>query len=452
MVLMKVYYKSPIFMQNILTSVRGYQYKRQRNGKYYQREMDFYNKFDVTDEVAVQEYQAKELQRLLHFVVNHSPFYKEFYKNIDIRQIQTPDDLKKLPILEKKIVRNHIEEMYTISEKEAVVSHTSGTTGTPMKFLHTYEGIQRRNAILDDFKREHGFINGQMKKASFNSSEIVAADQQRKIFWRDNVPMKQRLYSSFHSQAENIHYYVKNLNEYKPISLDGYPSTLYEIARYINTKEISLDFKPIAIFPTAETLHPHYREEIERAFKCKVFNQYASSEGAPFVVECTAGNLHYHKLSGVIEQVEDDEMLITSFMNNGTPLIRYRIGDKINFSEEKEKCACGSAFPIVQSLEGRSTDYIESEEKGKVTAVFLSIISEEFKTSIVNMQYIQKKLNHVIVNIVPDSSYEEKIDNIILQKLIYTFGENMTIKLRKVPEIPKDKSGKFKFVRNHLAR
>ena len=149
MVLMKVYYKSPIFMQNILTSVRGYQYKRQRNGKYYQREMDFYNKFDVTDEVAVQEYQAKELQRLLHFVVNHSPFYKEFYKNIDIRQIQTSDDLKKLPILEKEIVRNHIEEMYTISEKEAVVSHTSGTTGTPMKFLHTYEGIQRRNAILE---------------------------------------------------------------------------------------------------------------------------------------------------------------------------------------------------------------------------------------------------------------------------------------------------------------
>ena len=68
------------------------------------------------------------------------------------------------------------------------------------------------------------------------------------------------------------------------------------------------------------------------------------------------------------------------------------------------------------------------------------------------MQYIQKKLNHVIVNIVPDSSYEEKIDNIILQKLIYTFGENMTIELRKVTEIPKDKSGKFKFVRNHLAR
>ena len=41
MALMTMYYKSPIFMQNILTSVRGYQYKRQRNGKYYQKYMDF---------------------------------------------------------------------------------------------------------------------------------------------------------------------------------------------------------------------------------------------------------------------------------------------------------------------------------------------------------------------------------------------------------------------------
>ena len=68
------------------------------------------------------------------------------------------------------------------------------------------------------------------------------------------------------------------------------------------------------------------------------------------------------------------------------------------------------------------------------------------------MQYVQNRLNHVIVNIVPDSNYNEKINHIILQKLIYTFGKDMEIELRKVPEIKKDKSGKFKFVINHLAR
>lgn len=451
MVLMTIYYKSPIFMQNIFTSIRGYQYKRERNGKYYQQYMDFYEEFDYSDRYKVQKYQEKELQSLLKFAVNNSPFYRNLYKNIDIHEIKTPHDLKKLPVLEKEVVRNNLENMYTISEKEAVVSHTSGTTGTPMKFLHTFEGIQRRNAILDDFKRQHGFINGEMKKASFNSSEIVASDQKKNIFWRDNVSMKQRLYSSFHSKDQSIQYYIENLNDYKPDSLDGYPSTLYEIARYINKHNISLDFQPIAIFPTAETLLPYYREEIEQAFKCKMFDQYASSEGAPFVVECEEGNLHYHMLSGVIEQVEEDEMLITSFMNNGTPLIRYRIGDKIIFDEQERKCACGSAFPIVQSLQGRTTDYIQSNKYGKITAVFLSLVSGEFKNSIVAMQFIQERLKHVIVNIVPDVGYEKVMDDIIMEKLLYTFGEDMDIELRKVLEVEKDKSGKFKFVMNHLA-
>lgn len=451
MVLMTIYYKAPIFMQNIFTSIRGYQYKRERNGKYYQEHMEFYKNFDYSNQSKVQKYQDKELQNLLKFAVNSSPFYKKLYKHIDINRIKTAHDLKRLPILEKEMVRNNLEDMYTISEKEAVISHTSGTTGTPMKFLHTFEGIQRRNAILDDFKRQHGFINGEMKKASFNSSEIVASDQKENIFWRDNVAMKQRLYSSFHSMDKNIQYYIDNLNEYKPQSLDGYPSTLYEISRYINKNNISLDFQPIAIFPTAETLHSHYREEIERAFNCKVFDQYASSEGAPFVVECEKGNLHYHMLSGVIEQVEDNEMLITSFMNNGTPLIRYRIGDEIIFDEQEKKCSCGSAFPIVKSLQGRTTDYIQSNKYGKVTAVFLSLVSGEFKNNIVAMQFIQKRLNHVIVNIVPDVGYKKIIDDIIMKKLVYTFGEDMSIELRKVPEIKKDQSGKFKFVINHLA-
>ena len=67
------------------------------------------------------------------------------------------------------------------------------------------------------------------------------------------------------------------------------------------------------------------------------------------------------------------------------------------------------------------------------------------------MQFIQERLKHVIVNIVPDVGYEKVMDDIIMEKLLYTFGEDMDIELRKVLEVEKDKSGKFKFVMNHLA-
>jgi len=84
------------------------------------------------------------------------------------------------------------------------------------------------------------------------------------------------------------------------------------------------------------------RELLERVFKCKVYDQYASSEGAPFVTECENQVLHMELASGVFEHFEDgsDEVLVTSFTTHGTPLIRYRIGDSMTFSEKVKTCKC----------------------------------------------------------------------------------------------------------------
>ncbi|WP_231925627.1 MULTISPECIES: hypothetical protein [Exiguobacterium] len=44
--------------------------------------------------------------------------------------------------------------------------------------------------------------------------------------------------------------------------------------------------QPIAIFPTAERIDAEERQVIEEVFHGLVFDQYASSEGAPIVSEC----------------------------------------------------------------------------------------------------------------------------------------------------------------------
>ncbi len=50
----------------------------------------------------------------------------------------------------------------------------------------------------------------------------------------------------------------------------------------------------------------------------------------PLFGECEYGNLHYDITTGVIENIDNsNEILVTSFLNYGTPLIRYRIGDSM---------------------------------------------------------------------------------------------------------------------------
>ena len=128
------------------------------------------------------------------------------------------------------------------------------------------------------------------------------------------------------------------------------------------------------MFTTSETLTPSQREVIERVFRCPVRNQYGSSEGAPFIMECRQGRLHIDVTSGVFEVVDADdqpaksgEVLVTSFYMRETPLIRYRIGDRITLSDEA-RCPCGWDSPLAASIEGRASDFIDIPGRGKIFA------------------------------------------------------------------------------------
>ena len=326
--LMTIYNKSPIILQNIYTSLVGYTYRRRRFSGVYLKTLEELKHRDYSDLNALEEYQDRQVSELVRYAVEHTQFYRERYKEIDINSIRRVRDLTNLPKLSKEDVRKHTEEMCAIPISERIENNTSGTSGTPLKTYFTKADCQRRMAYLDFFKWQHGFVHLKMKRASFNSSKIVPIGQKKKVFWRNNYAIKQRIYSGFHCKGANVKYYVDNLNRYKPDSIDGYPSAIYEVARYILDNNVKMTFKPIAVFTTAEALLPYYRTIIEKAFRCPVRDQYASSEGAPFITECKCGRLHYCMDTGVIEFGADGEMLVTSFDSHGTPLIRYAIGDR----------------------------------------------------------------------------------------------------------------------------
>ncbi len=447
---MKIYNASPIWAQNLLTSMQGYQYKRRRYGKHYKAYLEELSKRDYSDKEAQREYQDQRFLSLVRHAMTNSPFYREFYSDVDISVIRGVQDIGLLPILEKEMVRRNLEAMYTIPASTGVVINPSGSTGTPRRVLYTHEDLQRRMAYLDHFKAQHGFVSGKMRRASFTTAKIVPAGQTKKVFWRDNISIKQRLYSGYHCKGDNIPFYVDSLNKFKPLALDGLPSSIYEIARYVNENNITLKFTPIAIFPTAETLLPHYRSAIEKAFNCPVRDQYASSEGAPFITECPFGNLHYNMDTGVIEVDQNGEMIVTCFETYGTPLIRYMIGDRLVMGDPNDRCECGSSHPIVDRIEGRGVEFLESLSNGRFSAIYLSLVSEEFLNSVKRMQFVQETLSEITILLEVDDRYSPNMDRIIIDKLKYSFGDDMTFSVKVVEEIPKDASGKYRLIRSNI--
>ena len=368
------YDRSPIWLQNIMVSVKGYLNNRERYGKEYNAYRVFLEEFDQYSLEEQLEYQRKELVNFVRFAAQNSAFYRELYQDIDLDTIQTVDDLKKLPILEKEDLRRHMDRVRSQIDEPCWLANTGGTTGKSLQVAMTYRDMMHRMATLDHFKARVGFEHRKMRRATFNGKHIVPPTQKKKCFWRYNAACKQMIYSSFHITEENIGSYVESLNRFKPHSIDGFFTSMCDVANYIERHQVALKFKPIAIFPTSETLNESGRALLERVFGCKVYDQYASSEGAPFVTECPEQNLHLELSSGVFESMEgSDEVLVTSFTTHGTPLIRYRIGDRMQFAPQAT-CTCGNPAPIVRSIEGRRLDYLYTAEGAKINAGNISNI------------------------------------------------------------------------------
>ena len=451
----KVYDKSPISIQNLMVSLSGYQKNRTRYGKTYYEYRKFLQDFDQWSLDDKLEYQKIELIKFIRYAYEKSKFYQELYQGIDLDSIQSIYDLKKLPVVDKEMLRANISKVYTIARKDDVEAHTGGTTGKSLNVLVTPEDSMCRMALLDHFKARLGFEHLKMKRATFNGKHIVPPAQKQKVFWRYNAACKQMIYSSFHLSEENMKCYVESLNCYKPQAIDGFFMSMCDIASYIERHNIKLQFRPIALFPTSETLTKAGRELLERVFNCRVFDQYASSEGAPFVTECEKQKLHIEMASGVFEHLEEgnDEVLVTSFTTYGTPLIRYRIGDLMVFKNDGEICDCGTESQLVKGIQGRKLDFLYTADGAKINAGNVANLFKNMPNAIIRAQAIQDKMDKIKVLLeVDERLYKPEYDVLLTNEFLHKFGGKTKIIIEHVDEIPREKSGKFRLIKNTLVQ
>lgn len=436
----------PHFFQNcIVTFLNNKNYIKRHGGKYdefreYYKKADFLNSNDL--QLAINE----KKDNFLNYSINQSKWYSA-YKNMNFSDI---------PPLNKVDLINNLNDIKTIDEGKGIISLTGGTTGASMKVIYTQEDIQERFAILDHFRAKHGYTLGK-KTAWFSGKNLITKSdlRKRRCFHYDFIN-KIRFYSTFLINVENFDIYWHDLNKFKPEFIVGFPSSVYELCKIAKSRGLKLETPVKVFFPTAETVLQEHRTVIGEIMGCKLVDQYASSEGAPFILECEKGKLHLHPLTGIFEVVDSKlkpsskgELLVTSFTTHGTPLVRYRIGDSVELGSSLEFCDCGSKFPIVKSIQGRTTDYIYSEEFGKVNLGNISNSTKDVK-GIICFQIIQNSYEVLEIFIVKNDIYNKHEEIKFISALRERVGDIIKININYVDEIAKENSGKFRIVKNNL--
>ncbi len=452
----KVYGISPIWMQNIMITAYGRKLAVKRYSGIYEQELRRLSTRDISNVSEQKRIQNERFLELLHYALKYCPFYKDFYKDVDISRIKTVEDIHLLPVLEKETLRQNIQKVYTTEDVPYGYAMTGGTTGKSLVVKMTREDGQKRMAYLDWFKSMYGFTMGKDRHARFNGKDIIPLGQKSKIFWRDNKAVNQRIYSSFYTSEENMKFYVDNLNEFKPTEMDGFVSTMYEIAKYMKDNHLKPAFTPVAIFPTSETVLQVHRDVLEDVFGCKLRDQYASSEGAPFIVEFPDGYMHECLDTGVFEHIKTDngtKLLVTSFTTHGTPLIRYDIGDNIIECTDEDHPDSSIGFPAIRGIDGRQADALYSEERGHISNANMSNVIKHLPNSIVNIQFVQDRIDHILIRVVVDKArYDKKGEKHIVEEMSMRFGENMKYDIEYVDHIERTKGGKYRMIINNIGK
>ncbi|MBI5289384.1 MAG: phenylacetate--CoA ligase family protein [Chloroflexi bacterium] len=433
---------------------------RRRYGAVYRRLVPLVEQRGGGSAERLEDHVRSALAELVRHAAAHVPHYRERFnrEGIDPASIRAAEDLAQLPLLTKQDIqanpRAFLDERIPLRRFARLA--TSGTTGAPLQLYRTDEAAQTSFAFFEArCRRPAGMEFGRLPFIMMGGRLVAPATRTRPPFWAYNHAWKQLYLSSYHLSDRNLPHYVRELRRRPYHAILGYPSSLHALARFM----IDAGETPLALrcaITSSETLFDHQRHDIERAFGCRVFDQYGAGELCVFAAECAQGAMHLSRDYGLMEVLDEagrpaaqghvGDLVCTSLINFGQVFIRYRIGDRGALTDRR--CPCGSALPIIERLEGRVDEVLmtpDGRRIGRLDPVFKGV------AHVRECQIVQETLDGFLVRVVPGAGYKDEDGEQIRRNLADRVGA-ARISVECVERIERTASGKFPAVISRVAR
>ena len=215
-----------------------------------------------------------------------------------------------------------------------------------------------------------------------------------------------------------------------------------------------------AIVSSAETLWPHQREVIEDAFGVRIFNRYGTREVGHIGSECDQHNGFHLSVDRLVVEVVDDDnracpvgvegrLLVTDLDNYGMPLIRYEIGDR-GVMAGSNNCDCGRRLPRLERVEGRTMDVVRTPDGRALGGTFWTLLLKS-RPGLWQIQVVQKELQGVTVNYVPDENFESTLPEYFRGRIQDYCGSDFQVNFVAKKQIDLTGSGKRRIIVSELS-
>lgn len=410
-----------------------------------------YNYFKNKSRNEILQYQNKRFIELINYVYNNVPFYANYmHKNkINPNSFNSVKDIKLMPIIDRDIIKNHEKDLisneYNINDLHK--GSSSGTTGIPIKYYKDKNGISAGTAAgyvlwgLSGWKPGDRTIHIWGNSTSIESWKTLPSKLKNKLLNQINIA------STIIDSEKGIKECVNKIYSSKPQTIDGYSSSIYSIASYLEKNNIQLN-KVNQVITTAENLEQYQRTLIEKNIG-PTSDLYGCGEILGIAIRPINDEKYYvFDPHVVVETVETNiegmkDIIVTDLNNYGMPLIRYKIGDMIdNIYEPDEKSTY--PFSYFNKLVGRSSDIINLSN-GKnfhPVNIFGGTFFREFPWILKHKVIWDGKELLFLFEV-----ERRKNEEILYKRLTSLLSEyQVDFKIKYVDKISPSKNGKYKYV------
>ncbi|QGQ98761.1 phenylacetate--CoA ligase family protein [Paenibacillus psychroresistens] len=312
----------------------------------------------------IEDYQLKAINSTLAHIWNRNEYYRSQLVAAGFTEpkIESLEHLTSIPLLKKAVIRGDKQKILCVDHKEIGQVHlTSGTSGVP-----TYTSYTLADQYIYDLLPKYLEL--------FKESEVdVAAIALPYEFALPGLGF-QRLFQFAFGMAvlslgkggymAPVDKSLELMKEYQATVLATTPSYAALLAEESERAGIKIgeDIRLKKILLTGEGCSATFRERLEKWWGCEVSFFYGSTECGGVAVECSEHN-GYHVMEGhvkveIIDPVTEErlpngrtgEIIVTTLLREGMPMVRYRSGDIGNI--QKSNCACGITMDLLH-LRGR---------------------------------------------------------------------------------------------------
>lgn len=313
----------------------------------------------------------RRIRKILRYAVQFVPYYQNLFRAqaINLEDIRTAEDLDRLPMITKEMVRQNPYHFLASSRRGKSSIHflTSGSTGIPTPIYHDLMSILANIAFgereRDVVARFCGISFGYKTAAVLYPGST--SDKVRNLCRQWTYIPIQPEQSTF-SILQPFVEIVEGLRRLRPDVLYGYGSWLETFFRLLALRNISLPL-PKAVVYVAEGMTPEAISLIEDRFGIPVLSQYNAMESFKIGFTCEKREgFHIHEDLCYVKVIRKDgtraaagekgEIVISNMVNHGSVLLNYRLGDIGSLSATE--CGCGRTFPVLLEIEGRAEDMI----------------------------------------------------------------------------------------------